>query len=66
MVAKLEPDFMPMIKVINDFNEKVKKADSQSIVICVERNNGLIAVHKMDIFKDGTDHDKKIMKLLKG
>lgn len=24
MVAKLEPEFMPMVKVINDFKEAVK------------------------------------------
>ncbi|MBE7038804.1 MAG: ROK family protein [Ruminococcaceae bacterium] len=59
MIAKLEPEFMPMAKVISDFNERVKKADSQKIVICVERNNSLIASYKMDVFKDGTGHDEE-------
>ena len=59
MIAKLDPEFMPMIKVINDFNERVKKADSQNIVICIERNNSLIASYKMDVFKDQTGHDEE-------
>ena len=59
MVAKLEPEFMPMVKVINDFKEAVKNADSQELVICVERNNGLTAVYKMDIYKEGTGHDEE-------
>ena len=59
MIAKLEPGFMPMIKVINDYKDAVKNADSQEIAICVERNNGLMAVHKMDIFKENTGHDQE-------
>ena len=42
MIAKLEPEFMPMVKVINDFKEAVPKAESQSLAICVERNGGTI------------------------
>ena len=59
MVAKLEPEFMPMVKVINDFKKAVAEAESQELVICVERNNGLTAVYKMDIYKDGTGHDEE-------
>lgn len=57
MIAKLEPEFMPMVKVINDYNAAVSKADSQKVVIAVERNNGLMATYNMDIYKDGTGHD---------
>ncbi len=57
MIAKLEPEFMPMVKVINDYNAAVAKADSQKVVIAVERNNGLMATYNMDIYKDGTGHD---------
>ena len=59
MIAKLEPEFMPMIKVINDFKEGVKNADSQEIVIGVERNNGLMAIYKLDVYKDNTGHDEE-------
>ena len=59
MIAKLEPEFMPMVKVINDYKEAVKQADSQEIAICVERNNSLMAVYKLDIFKEGTGHDQE-------
>ena len=44
MIAKLEPEFMPLVKVINDFKAAVAKAENQKIVICVERNNSLMAV----------------------
>ena len=57
MIAKLEPEFMPMVKVINSFKENVKKAENQKIVIAVERNNSLCAVYNMDIFRDNTGHD---------
>ena len=59
MVAKLEPEFMPMAKVIIDFKKAVAEAESQELVICVERNNGLTAVYKMDIYKEGTGHDEE-------
>ncbi len=57
MVAKLDPGFMPMVKVISDFKKKVSEAASQELVISVERNNGLIAVYKLDVFKENTGHD---------
>jgi hypothetical protein len=56
MIAKLEPEFKPMVKVINDFNAAVKAADSQEVCICVERNNGLMAVYKLDVYKENTGH----------
>ena len=46
MIAKLEPEFMPMAKVINDFKADVAKSESQKLVICVERNNCLTAVYE--------------------
>ena len=59
MIAKLEPEFMPMIKVINDFKTAVAKAESQELVICVERHEGLRAVYKFDIYKENTGHDEE-------
>ena len=57
MIAKLEPEFMPMVKVIEDFKKDVAKVESQPLVICVERNNGLMAVYSMDIYKENTGKD---------
>lgn len=59
MIAKLEPEFMPMAKVINDFKASVSKTDSQKIAICVERNNSLVAVYNLDIYKENTGHDEE-------
>ena len=57
ILAKLEPEFMPMAKVINDYKAAVAKADSQPLRISVERNNGLTAVYDMDIYKEGHDEE---------
>ncbi len=59
MIAKLEPEFMPMVKVINDFKASVAKADSQKIIIAVERNGGLIATYDLDIYKENTGRDEE-------
>lgn len=59
MIAKLEPEFKPMIKVIADFNEAVSKAESSELHISVVRNGGLTAVYKMNIFKENTGHDEE-------
>ena len=59
MIAKLEPEFLPMAKVIKDFKADVAKAESQEVVVSVERNNGLMAVYKMDVYKENTGHDEE-------
>ena len=59
MLAKLDPKFIPMIKVLNDYKAEVKKSDSQKVVIAVERNKGYTARFEMDIFPDGTGHDEE-------
>ncbi len=59
MIAKLDPKFMPMVKVIEEFNQSVAKAENQEIAICLERNGGLMSVHKMSVYKDGTGHDEE-------
>ncbi len=63
MIAKLEPEFMPMVKVIEDFKKNVSNAKSQEIVIAVERNGGLIATYKLDVYKDNTGHDEENYKV---
>ncbi len=57
MIAKLDPKFMPMVKVIEEFNKNVAMGESNEIAICVERNAGLMAVYKMSVYSDGTGHD---------
>lgn len=59
MLAKLDPGFMPMVKVISDFKKKVSEADSQELIVCVERNNGLIATYKLDVFRENSGHDEE-------
>jgi len=57
--AKLEPEFVPMIKALNDFKEDVKKNESQPVVIAVERNGGLTATFNLDVYKENTGHDEE-------
>ena len=59
ITAKLDPQFMPMITVINSFNDAVKKAGGEPMVIAVERNDGYMATYEMDIFPEGTGHDEE-------
>ncbi len=59
MIAKLEPQFMPLVKVIDDYKAAVAKAESQEIAICIERNSGLVAVYKYETYKDNTGHDEE-------
>ena len=41
MIAKLEPEFMPMAKVINDFNSKVNNAEKQKLVIAIDTSGSV-------------------------
>ncbi len=59
IIAKLEPEFMPMAKVINDYKAAVAKADNQEIIISVERTKGLMAEYPLTIYKEGTGHDEE-------
>ena len=59
IIAKLEPEFMPMAKVINDYKAAVAKADNQDIIISVERTKGLMAEYPLTIYKEGTGHDEE-------
>ncbi len=59
MIAKLDPKFMPMAKVMQAYKEAVTAAESQLCCICVERNGGLRAVYRLDIYKENTGHDEE-------
>ncbi len=59
IIAKLEPEFIPMIKALDDFKAAVAKAESQSVSIAVERNSSLTAVFDIDVYKENTGHDEE-------
>ncbi len=59
IIAKLEPEFMPMAKVLLDYKAAVAKAENQKIIISVERTKGLMAEYPLDIYKEGTGHDEE-------
>ena len=57
--AKLDPQFQPMAKVVEEYKEKVHNVGGVPLVIAVERNKGYIATYQMDVFEDGTGHDEE-------
>ena len=57
--APLEPDFMPMAVVYRDFEARVKAEGGQPLTIGLERNDGLVSVYTVEVFKDGTGHDEE-------
>ena len=57
--AKLDPQFQPMVKVLADFKTAVAKAESQKVIIAVERNDGYTATVDLDIFADNIGHDQE-------
>ena len=57
--APLDPAFMPMAVVFRDFEAAVAAEGGEKLSICLERNNGLVSVFTVDVFKDGTGHDEE-------
>ncbi len=57
--AKLDPQFQPMVNIINEFKARVAAAQSAPLVIAVERNKGYISTYEMEVFADGTGHDEE-------
>ena len=57
--APLDPGFMPMSVVYRDFEAKVKAEGGQPLTIGLERNDGLVSVYTVEVFKDGTGHDEE-------
>ena len=59
-IPSIDKGFKPCALVINDFNERVKKATSkQTVKLCLERLNGKNYIYCIDTFKDGTGHDEE-------
>lgn len=48
----LDNNFIPFIKILNQFKADVKKNDSQPLSICIERNDGYNYIYSLNIFKD--------------
>ena len=57
--APLDPGFMPMAVVYRDFEAAVKACGGEKLTIGLERNDGLVSVFTIDVFKDGTGHDEE-------
>ena len=57
--APLDPGFMPMAVVYRDFEAAVKAEGGEKLTIGLERNDGLVSVFTVDVFKDGTGHDEE-------
>ena len=56
--APLDPGFMPMAVVYRDFQAAVKAAGGEKLTIGLERNGGLTSVYTIEVFKDGTGHER--------
>ena len=57
--APLDPGFMPMSVVYRDFEAAVKSEGGENLTIGLERNDGLVSVFTVQVFKDGTGHDEE-------
>ncbi|MBE6563633.1 MAG: ROK family protein, partial [Ruminococcaceae bacterium] len=58
--AILDPQFQPMVVVLDEYIEAVKKAENTAkLTIGVERNKGFVSTFELDIYADGTGHDEE-------
>ena len=58
ITPKLDPNFYPMHKALNDFDAQVKaakKEDTTTITIVVDRNGGYNYVYTYEAFRDGVN-----------
>ena len=62
--AVYDPGFAPMSVLLRDFNEAVKSAPSQKLVISIVRNQGYTSSYEMSIFADGTGHDEENIRIV--
>ena len=53
--AVYDPDFMPIVKYVEQFEKDVAAAPHKHIAISVERNKGYVHTLKMDVFAEGVD-----------
>ena len=62
--AVYDPGFAPMSVLLRDFNEAVKSAPSQKLVVSIVRNQGYTSSYEMSIFADGTGHDEENIRIV--
>ncbi len=55
--AVLDPQFLPMAKVVADYKKAVAAVGGTPVVIAVTRNKGYVATYALDIFPENTGHD---------
>lgn len=57
--AILDPQFQPMVEVVNSYKKAVSETGGVPLVVAVKRNKGYIATYKLDVYADGTGHDEE-------
>lgn len=57
--AILDPDFMPMEKVISDYRKAVEKSGGVPLTVALERNKGYVSRYAFSVYPDGTGHDEE-------
>ena len=57
--AILDPQFQPMVEVVNGYKKAVAEAGGVPLTVAVERNKGYIATYSLDVYADGTGHDEE-------
>jgi len=62
--AVYDPGFAPMSVLLRDYNEAVKSAPSQKLVISIVRNQGYTSSYEMSIYADGTGHDEENIRIV--
>ena len=53
-----DKNYYPMIVKLNEFREAVKKEESKTLKICVERNKGYNFIYTLDIFADESKREE--------
>ncbi|MDD6094167.1 MAG: ROK family protein [Clostridia bacterium] len=57
--AILDPQFQPMVEVVNSYKKAVAEAGGVPLTIAVQRNKGYISTYSLDVYADGTGHDEE-------
>ncbi len=55
---KFEKDFYPISVRLQEYRESVKKAQSKTVKICVERNDGYNYIYSIDVFNDASKNEE--------
>lgn len=59
-IPSIDQNFEPLVLKLRDFKEEVAKSGlGTKLIICLERNQGYNYFYNIDIYKDGTGHNKE-------